>query len=86
MGAFSPDLGQNECMTSNIEPFARSICERICLESGMRDADIPEWVDRHWSAAAAEIEVGNIDHDGKRAAGSNWQAGLVAYRERIKSE
>lgn len=73
-------------MISNIEPFARSICERICRENGMEDADIPAWVDRHWPAAAAEIEAGNIDHDGKRATGSDWRAGLAAYRERIKSE
>lgn len=66
---------------SNIEPLARAIAERICWRSGMPDAEIPAWVDRHWECAAAELEAGLIDEEGNRWAG-DWERGLVAYRER----
>lgn len=46
---------------SNIEPLVREVCEGVCLRTGMPEAKIPAWVDSHWEAVAAEIEVGNCD-------------------------
>ena len=44
--------------SSNIEPLAREMAERICRRSGMAEADVPRWVDLHWPCAAAMLEAG----------------------------
>ena len=49
---------------SNIEPLAREMAENICRRSGMSEADIPRWVDLHWSCAAAMLEAGVMDEGG----------------------
>ena len=50
--------------SSNIEPLAREMAENICRRSGMSEADIPLWVDLHWSCAAAMLEAGVMDESG----------------------
>jgi len=77
---------------SNIEPLARKIAERICRHplvnpsaSPMTEEEIATWVDTHWESAAAELEAGNIDDDGNRIPGADWERGLAAYRERVRA-
>lgn len=71
---------------SNIEPFAREVCERVCRRTGMPEDEIPAWVDSHWEAAAAEIEAGNCDDSGEIIPRSDWRKGLEAYRERMAAK
>ncbi|MEA2868802.1 MAG: hypothetical protein QOE39_3517 [Bradyrhizobium sp.] len=71
-------------MTSNIEPLAREMAERICRRSGMSDADIPCWVDLHWSCAAAMLEAGVMDENGQWIVDKNVFLGIEAYRERVR--
>lgn len=71
---------------SNIEPLVREVCEGVCLPTGMPEAEIPAWVDSHWEAVAAEIEVGNCDDNGEIISGSDWRKGVEACRERIAVE
>ncbi|MBR2118457.1 MAG: hypothetical protein IJ935_07265 [Afipia sp.] len=71
---------------SNIEPLAREVVERVCRRTGMPEAEIPAWVDRHWEAAAAEIEAGNCDENGEIKPGSDWRKGLEAYRDRLAAK
>lgn len=76
----------NDTMTaSNIEPLAREMAERICRRSGMPEADIPLWVDLHWSCAAAMLEAGVMDESGDWIEGTDVRRGLEAYRERFSA-
>ena len=67
-------------MSSNIEPLAREMAERICRRSGMGEADIPRWVDLHWPCAAAMLEA---DEGGEWVADRDVRLGMEAYRERL---
>jgi len=69
----------------NIEPVARAIAERIWQRSGGPESGRQAWIDRHWECAAAELEAGVIDETGA-ATGANWERGLAAYRERLRSK
>ena len=68
---------------SNIEPLAREMAERICRRGGMAEADIPRWVDLHWSCAAALLEAGVMDERGEWVEDKDVRLGLEAYRERL---
>lgn len=70
--------------TSNIEPLAREMAERICRRSGMAEADVPRWVDLHWPCAAAMLEAGVMDERGEWVEDKDVRLGLEAYRERLK--
>src|SRR5687767_2356479 len=70
--------------SSNIEPLAREMAERICRRSGMADADVPRWVDLHWPCAAAMLEAGVMDESGEWVEDKDVRLGLEAYRERLK--
>jgi hypothetical protein len=70
-------------MSSNIEPLAREMAERICRRSGMREADIPCWVDLHWPCAAAMLEAGVMDEGGEWVEDKDVRLGMEAYRERL---
>jgi hypothetical protein len=70
--------------SSNIEPLAREMAERICRRSGMADADVPRWVDLHWPCAAAMLEAGVMDERGEWVEDKDVRLGLEAYRERLK--
>jgi hypothetical protein len=70
--------------TSNIEPLAREMAERICRRSGMAQADVPRWVDLHWPCAAAMLEAGVLDERGEWVEDKDVRLGLAAYRERLK--
>ena len=70
-------------MTSNIEPLAREMAERICRRSGMAEADIPRWVDLHWPCAAAMLEAGVMDEGGEWVEDKDVRLGMEAYRERL---
>jgi hypothetical protein len=65
-------------MSSNIEPLAREMAERICRSSGMRPADIPRWVDLHWPCAAAMLEAGVMDEGGEWVAGGDVRLGSLS--------
>jgi len=71
-------------VTSNIEPFARAIAERICRSNGMPETKIPGWVDLHWQCAAAMLEAGVMDESGEWIANKNLLLGIEAYRERVR--
>ena len=71
--------------SSNIEPLAREMAERICRRSGMADADVPRWVDLHWPCAAAMLEAGVMDESGEWVEDKDVRLGLEAYRERSKA-
>jgi hypothetical protein len=78
---------------SNIEPIAREIAARICRQFDavhpkdppMTAKQLTAWVEAHWECAAAELEAGIIDNQGCPVPGTDWEVGLVAYRERIHS-
>jgi hypothetical protein len=70
-------------MTSNIEPLAREMAERICRRSGMSETVIPRWVDLHWPCAAAMLEAGVMDEGGEWVPDTDVRLGLAAYRERL---
>lgn len=75
----------DQCMTSsNIEPLAREMAERICRRGGMAEADVPRWVDLHWPCAAAMLEAGVMDERGEWVEDKDVRLGLEAYRERLK--
>jgi hypothetical protein len=69
--------------SSNIEPLAREMAERICRRGGMSEAEIPRWVDLHWPCAAAMLEAGVMDEGGDWIEGTDVRLGLEAYRERF---
>jgi hypothetical protein len=68
--------------TSNIEPLAREMAERICRRQGMAEAEIAGWVERHWECAAAMLEAGAMDETGAWVDGGDLLRGIEAYRER----
>jgi len=68
--------------TSNIEPLAREMAERICRRQGMTEADIACWVERHWECAAAMLESGAMDEAGEWIDGGDLLRGIEAYRDR----
>jgi hypothetical protein len=70
-------------MTSNIEPLAREMAERICRRGGMAEAEIPRWVDLHWPCAAAMLEAGVMDEGGEWLEDKDVRLGMEAYRERL---
>ena len=70
-------------MSSNIEPLAREMAERICRRSGMPEADIPRWVELHWPCAAAMLEAGVMDEGGEWVENRDVRLGMEAYRERL---
>ena len=70
-------------MTSNIEPLAREMAERICCRIGMSETVIPHWVDLHWPCAAAMLEAGVMDESGEWVPDTDVRLGLAAYRERL---
>ena len=70
-------------MSSNIEPLAREMAERICRRSGMPEADISGWVDLHWPCAAAMLETGVMDEGGDWVEEGDIRLGIEAYRERL---
>ena len=72
-----------EIMTSNIEPLAREMAERICRRSAMPEADIPRWVELHWPCAAAMLEAGVMDEGGEWVEDTDLRLGMEAYRERL---
>ena len=69
--------------SSNIEPLAREMAERICRRSGMSETVIPHGVDLHWPCAAAMLEAGVMDEGGEWVADKDVRKGMEAYRERI---
>jgi hypothetical protein len=73
---------------SNIEPLARAIAERACRQTGphMTAQEIVAWVDAHWQCAAAELEAGILNDDGRRVPGADWKLGLAAYWERRQGD
>ena len=71
--------------SSNIEPLAREMAERICRRSGMAEADVARWVDLHWPCAAAMLEAGVMDESGEWVEDKDVRLGLEAYRERSKA-
>lgn len=83
--ASRPEPPLNDLMTtSNIEPLAREMAERICRRGGMAEADIPRWVDLHWPCAAAMLEAGVMDERGEWVEDKDVRLGLEAYSERLK--
>ena len=68
--------------TSNIEPLAREMAERICRRQGMVQAEIADWVERHWQCAAAMLEAGAMDEAGEWIDGGSLLRGIEAYRDR----
>ncbi len=68
--------------TSNIEPLAREMAERICRRQGMAEAEIARWVERHWECAAAMLEAGAMDETGEWVDGGSLLRGIEAYRDR----
>ena len=70
-------------MTSNIEPLAREMAERICRRSGMPEAAIPRWVELHWPCAAAMLEAGVMDEGGEWVEHRDVRLGMEAYRDRL---
>jgi len=70
--------------SSNIEPLAREMAERICRRSGMAETDVPRWVDLHWPCAAAMLEAGVMDESCEWVEDKDVRLGLEAYRERLK--
>jgi hypothetical protein len=71
-------------MSSNIEPLARAMTERICRRNGMLEGEIPGWVDLHWQCAAAMLEAGVMDEEGEWIPGKDVLQGTEAYRERVR--
>ena len=71
--------------SSNIEPLAREMAERICRRSGMAEAEVPRWVDLHWPCAAAMLEAGVMDESGEWVEDKDVRLGLEAYRERLRA-
>ena len=71
--------------TSNIEPLAREMAERICRRQGMDEAQIGVWVERHWECAAAMLESGAMDEAGEWIDGDRLLRGIEAYKERTSS-
>jgi hypothetical protein len=67
---------------SNIEPLARAMAERICRRQGMAEAEIADWVERHWECAAAMLEAGAMDEAGEWVDGGSLLRGIEAYRDR----
>jgi hypothetical protein len=76
-------LCENLFMSSNIEPLAREMAERICRRNGMSEVAIPGWIDLHWQRAAAMLEAGVMDEDGEWIADKDVHLGIEAYRERV---
>jgi hypothetical protein len=72
-------------MLSNNEPLAREMTVTICRRAGMAEADIGEWVDLHWTCAAAMLEAGVMDEPGEWIPDKDWRRGLAAYREKVAS-
>ena len=70
--------------SSNIEPLAREMAERICRRGGMAKAEIPGWVDLHWPCVAAMLEAGVMDESGEWVEDKDVRLGLQAYRERLR--
>jgi hypothetical protein len=68
--------------TSNIEPLAREMAERICRRQGMAEADVGGWVERHWECAAAMLEARAMDETGEWVDQGSLLRGIEAYRER----
>jgi hypothetical protein len=68
--------------TSNIEPLAREMAERICRRQGMPEGEIAGWVERHWECAAAMLEAGAMDEAGEWIDGGSLMLGIEAYRDR----
>jgi hypothetical protein len=81
----SPDFQHQDLriMTSNIEPLAREMAQRICRRSGMPEAEIPRWVELHWPCAAAMLEAGVMDEGGEWVEDRDPRLGMEAYRERL---
>jgi hypothetical protein len=73
-------------VTSNIEPFARAMVERIYRGNGMAEIKIPDWVDLHWQCAAAMLEAGIMDENGEWIADKNLLRGSEAYSERVRMD
>lgn len=71
--------------TSNIEPLAREIAERICRRQRMAEAEIDDWVERHWECAAAMLEAGAMDEAGEWIDGGSLLRGIEAYKDRTSS-
>jgi acyl transferase domain-containing protein len=71
--------------TSNIEPLAREMAERICRRQGMAEAEIGGWVERHWECAAAMLEAGAMDEAGEWIDHRNLMRGIAAYKERTST-
>lgn len=71
-------------MSSNIEPLARAMTERICRRNGMSETEISGWVDLHWPCAAAMLEAGVMDEEGEWIPGKDMRRGIEAYRERVR--
>ena len=70
-------------MSSNIEPLARAMTERICKRDVMPEVDIAGWVDLHWQCAAAMLEAGVMDENGEWITDKDVRLGIEAYRERF---
>jgi len=77
------NIKTSNIMTSNIEPLAREMAERICRRGSMPEADIPRWVDLHWQCAAAMLEAGVMDEGGEWVEHGDVRLGMEAYRERL---
>lgn len=64
--------------TSNIEPFARAICERSLRRTSTSEAELTADVERYWHCVAAQIEAGFIDDAGQPVA-HDFEDGVDAY-------
>ena len=65
---------------SNIEPLARSLCERDLRRAGTPEIHLAAAVDRYWHCVASLIESGLID-DNAELVPHDLDTGLAAYRD-----
>lgn len=62
----------------NIEPIARSICERD-LDGKVPEDELPDAIARYWHCVAAQLEAGIIDDRGNRVRPYDHDRDLEAY-------
>ncbi len=71
---------QEPASTSNIEPYARALCENLLRRPGDDEASLAAAVDRYWHCVAAQIDAGLIDDDG-RAVPHSQEQDIAAYQD-----
>jgi hypothetical protein len=65
--------------TSNIEPLARAICERVWGGVCSSKEELTAAVDRYWHCVASDIEAGLLDDAGLRI--KRDVDGVTAYQD-----